>query len=181
MKDKFQKQLIAGCKRNDPASQKALFVQLYDYGMSIAARYGTSLEDTEEITNDAFYKILKNINTYREEIPFKLWVRRIIINTGIDFYRKHKNKPKLSPLDVATKTYNEGEEKLDQEYLLNLLNRLSPQYKMVFVLHVIEGYNHQEISEQLNISVGTSKSNLSKARTNLKKLLAKQEINEYHG
>jgi len=180
MKNDFLKRLLAGCRNNDSACQKALFVHYYDYGMSIASRYGTSLQDTEEITNDSFYKILKNINSYKEEIPFKLWMRKIIINTGIDFYRKHKNKPALSSLTADSKIYNEGEEKLDQEYLIKLLNRLSPQYKMVFVLHVIEGYTHEEISEQLNISIGTSKSNLSKARMNLKKLLAKLEINEYH-
>lgn len=180
MKDDFLKQLIVGCKNNDPTSQKALFVHLYDYGMSIAARYGTCLQDTEEITNDGFYKILKNINRYKEGTPFKLWVRRIIINTGIDFFRKRKNKPELSSIGADSKTYNKGEENLNQEYLINLLNQLSPQYKMVFILHVIEGYTHEEISSRLDISIGTSKSNLSKARKNLKKMLAKLELNELY-
>jgi len=181
MKDDFLKHLIAGCRNNDAASQKALFVHLYDYGMSIAARYGNSLQDAEEITNDAFYKILKHINTYKETLPFKLWVRRIIINTGIDFYRKQKNRMPISSIPADSKIYNKGEEKLNQQYLLKLLNQLSPQYKMVFMLHVIDGYTHVEISKRLNISIGTSKSNLSKARTKLKNMLAKLEINEHYG
>jgi len=72
-----EQQLIAGCKRNDAASQKALFAEMYDYGMSVAARYGNCLQDTEEIANDAFYKIFTKINTYKESVPFKLWARKI--------------------------------------------------------------------------------------------------------
>jgi len=179
MKDDFLKQLIAGCRKNDTASQKALFLNLYDYGMSIAVRYGINRQDAEEITSDGFYKIFKKINTYDHEKPFKLWVRRIIINTGIDYYRRHKKRLEVLA-NTNTESYNEGEAKLDQEYLLNLLSKLSPGYKMVFVLSVIEGYTHEEISKKLNISVGTSKSNLFKARSNLKKMIAKLELNEFY-
>lgn len=173
--------LIEGCKQNDAVCQKALFLRLYNYGMSVAQRYASSKEDAEEIANDGFYKMLKNINQYKSEVPFKLWVRRIIINTGIDHFRKNSKKALVMPTLIDNKTYNLGSEKLDKDYLLNLLNELSPQYKMVFILQVIEGYTHKEIAKRLAISIGTSKSNLSKAREKLKSLLAQQELKENYG
>lgn len=166
---------IKGCRKMDPVSQKELYTQFYSYGMSIASRYGRSLEDVEEIANDSFYKMLSKISSYKNSIPFKLWLRRIIINTGIDFYRKHKNKIE-SELRVQTRNVSNGVEAEHQkEFLESLLNLLSPQYKLVFVLHVLEGFSHAEIAEKLKIGVGTSKSNLSKARIKLKKLLLAQE------
>lgn len=178
MTDRLLKQIIEGCIHHNAASQKELFLYVYDYGMSVAARYGSSLQETEEIANDAFYKMLKHIKQYQSHIPFKLWLRRIVINTGIDHFRKQRVRVRKIDLPNLQRTYNAGSEKLDKDDLLELLNSLSPQYKLVFILHVIEGYSHEEIADKLQISIGTSKSNLSKARANLKKQLAKQEMNE---
>lgn len=171
-------EIIKGCKNKDRSSQKALFVLMYDYGMSIAARYSNNNQDKEEIANDAFFKMLNKIETYKEEIPFKLWLRKIVINTGIDFIRK--NKMKYTGIDSASlvAAKNTASENLDQEYLLAMLDRLSPQYRLVFVLHVIEGYTHDEIAQELGISRGTSKSNLFKARNKLKQFLVDLEKKE---
>lgn len=148
----------------------------------MAARYGQNLQETEEIANDGFYKMLHYIDRYRKEVPFKLWLRRIIINCGIDYYRKNKSRTsqELSPR-VAVSTRNEGADQLDREYLLQLVRQLPPQYRMVFVLHVMEGYNHEEIARQLGISRGTSKSNLSKARKKLQAMvqLHNRQVSEY--
>jgi len=171
-------ELISGCKSKNPGSQKKLFMLLYGYALGIARRYGATNEDAEEIANDGFYKAFTKIEKYQDHIPFQLWLRKIIINTGIDHYRKHKNERIDSgPYTVKT-IQNQGAQNLDQEYLLNILNKLSPQYKLVFVLNVIEGYKHDEIAELLNISVGTSKSNLSKARKRLKELINEFKENE---
>lgn len=172
-------ELVKGCRKKDAASQKALFVYLYDYVMTIANRYGSSHQDTEEIANDSLYKVLSNIEKYNNQIPLKLWVRKIVINTGIDCYRKNKNKEKIALQESNLKSYNQGAQNLDKEYLIALLNQLTPQYKLVFILYVIEGYTHEEIADKLNIAVGTSKSNLSKARAKLKKLIVKLKINEH--
>jgi len=161
--------LIQGCKKQDATSQKKLFNHLHNYGMSISTRYTNTLEDAEEVANDGFYKMLNNIHTYKDHIPFKLWVRRIFINCGIDHYRKNKSKNNLKQVGSMQVTRNAGAELLDKEYLNSLIQKLSPQYRMVFVLHVIEGYKHEEIAQKLNISIGASKSNLARARQNLKK------------
>ncbi len=181
MNAKDLKKLINACKTKDRTSQKMLFYHVYDFGLNIARRYSSSLEEAEEIANDALYKMLVHIENYNEESPFLLWLRRIIINTGIDHYRKSKNKSNQIELLPSNKIRNLGSDKLDSEYLLEFLDRLSPQYKMVFVLHVLEGFSHKEIATRLNISNGTSKSNLSKARTNLKRMIIEFEQKENHG
>lgn len=161
--------LIEGCKRKDASSQKKLFMHMYNYGMSIAQKYAGNLQEAEEIANDGFYKVLKNIDRYQGQGPFLVWVRRVIINCGIDHYRKNSKK-EVEPT-AAVMQRNVGESKLDSDYLLAMVQKLSPQYRMVFVLHVIEGYTHDEIAEKLEISKGTSKSNLSKAKKRLQEMV----------
>jgi RNA polymerase sigma-70 factor (ECF subfamily) len=174
--------LIEGCRQGDAQCQKRLFLQMYNFGMSVAARYGQHLQETEEIANDGFYKMLENIDRYRPEVPFQLWLRRIIINCGIDHYRKQQTRQRAQ-ISQPTKgnIRNAGADELDREYLLQLVRQLSPQYRMVFVLHVIEGFSHEEIAEQLGISRGTSKSNLAKARKKLQEqvVLHNRQVTEY--
>jgi len=167
--------LIDGCRNNSKASQKKLFMHMYNYGMSIAVRYTNSLQDAEEVANDGFLKMLKYINNYKSNIPFKFWVRRIIINTGIDHYRKRKKATLANHYEPVTSTLNLVEDIFEEEYLVGLLRKLSPQYRMVFVLHAIEGFSHEEIAQKLKISRGTSKSNLSKARAKLKSFMSTEK------
>lgn len=174
--------LIEGCREGDAECQKRLFLQMYNYGMSVAARYGQHLQETEEIANDGFYKMLDNIHRYRQEVPFKLWLRRIIINCGIDYYRKQQTRERAQASQPTRGNIrNAGADELDREYLLQLVRELPSQYRMVFVLHVIEGYKHEEIAKQLGISRGTSKSNLAKARKKLQALviLHNRQVTEY--
>lgn len=181
MQEKELSYLIAGCKKNDAQCQKKLYQLMYDYGMSIAARYGQNLPETEEIANDGFFKMLKHIDRYQGQGPFKLWLRKIITNCGIDHYRKIQSQ-KNRIIELKTQFIsNEGSDMLESEYLLKLVRRLSPGYRMVFVLHVMEGYNHDEIAAKLNISKGTSKSNLAKARKKLQDMLHihNRQVTEY--
>lgn len=155
---------------------------MYNYGMSIASRYGDTKEEIEEIANDGFFKMLIKIHLYDEQIPFKLWLRKIIINCGIDHYRKKKKfKNETQNITIitnpeATWVNNVGSLKIDSEYLLDCIKKLSPVYKMVFVLYSIEGYSHREIASELNISEGTSKSNLHKARQNLQAMVKQHNL-----
>lgn len=167
MKENDIPYLIEGCKQNDPQAQKQLFMLMYNYGMSIASRYAQNLPETEEIANDGFFKMLKYIERYKPSTPFKLWLRRIIINCAIDHYRKQEVRKVEIPQPASNKVFNTAAGRLDSEYLQALIRQLPTQYRMVFVLHVIEGYSHEEISNKLGISKGTSKSNLSKARKKL--------------
>ncbi len=163
-------ELIAECKKNNSSSQRKLFDYMYNYGMTIASRYGNTLAESEDIANEGFYKVLKHIAKYKAEVPFLAWVRRIIINCAIDNFRRKKKGQVIISLPTIN-TWNKGSKTLDNEYLLDMIRSLSPQYKMVFVLHSIEGYSHEEIAKKLNINKGTSKSNLAKARKKFQQMV----------
>lgn len=165
--------LIDGCLRKEEASQIALYRHFYSYGMSICLRYANNRESALEMLNDSFLKVFQKIEQYDRAQPFKPWLRRILINASIDHYRKYQQeqtKDQTFFTDTAS-TYNEALSQLEYEDLLKILHLLSPAYRLVFNLYVIEEMSHAEIAEELNISIGSSKSNLSKARQRIKELL----------
>lgn len=146
----------------------------YNYAMTIARRYTGSLESAEEVVNDAFFKVFTKISQYSGEQPFNLWLRRILINTAIDLFRSNINKAQTTELQVWHEPEMESgiEERLTREQILALLDQVPPAYRTVFNLYVVDCYTHEEIAELLNISVGASKSNLSRARQHLKTILS---------
>ncbi|TRX62019.1 RNA polymerase sigma factor [Fulvivirga sp. M361] len=173
--------LIKGCQEGDRQSQRLLYKHYFAYCMSICVRYSQSEEEAKEILNDAFIKAFNKIGQYDTSKPFKAWIRRIMINTAIDHFRSNKKHYYHSDIDDG---YDEAVEAnvvgdLSYEEILLLVQRLSPVYQAVFSLYVIDGYSHENISKKLGISVGTSKSNLSKARANLKKMLMKTSKEVY--
>ena len=168
--------LIQGCKQNDRESQRLLYQHYYGYAMSICSRYCRSLEESKEIVNDGFMKVFKKLDQHETESSFKAWLRRIMINASIDHYRKelkHHHQSGLSPEMISGAVQNTAVDDLSYTELIGMVQRLSPGYRAVFNLYVIDGFTHQEIGEILGISEGTSKSNLMKARDNLKKMLEK--------
>ena len=168
--------LIQGCKQNDRESQRLLYQHYYGYAMSICARYCRSLEESKEIVNDGFMKVFKKLDQHETESSFKAWLRRIMINASIDHYRKevkHYHQSGLSPEVSYEAVHNTALDDLSYTELIGMIQRLSPGYRAVFNLYVIDGFTHQEIGKILGISEGTSKSNLMKARDNLKKMLEK--------
>ncbi|MES2733241.1 MAG: RNA polymerase sigma factor [Bacteroidota bacterium] len=176
--------LIRGCEKEDRASQKMLYQQFYGYAMSVCIRYSKSRDEALEILNDGFLKIFTRIKKYDTERSFKGWVRKIMINTALDHYRKHLKyyETKVSDIQKAPDIAETQAGILSQmayEDLLALVQLLSPAYRTVFNLHAIDGYTHEEIAEMLEISIGTSKSNLSKARVNLQEMIKKNKPNEY--
>lgn len=168
--------LLRGCKKNDRESQRLLYQHYYAYAMSICIRYSHSAEEAKEIVNDGFLKVFKKIDQYKQDSSFKAWIRRIMINTAIDHYRKevkHYYHKDIGTLTVIESNDENALNHLSHEELIGLIQQLTPAYRAVFNLYVIDGFNHQEISTLLKISVGTSKSNLMKARNNLRKALGK--------
>lgn len=168
--------LIQGCKQNDRESQRLLYQHYYGYAISICARYCRSVEVSKEVVNDGFMKVFKKIDQHETESSFKAWLRRIMINASIDHYRKEVKHYYQSGIDheVSHRTVtNSAVDDLSYAELIGMIQRLSPAYRAVFNLHVIDGFTHEEISGILGISEGTSKSNLMKARENLKKMLDK--------
>jgi RNA polymerase sigma-70 factor (ECF subfamily) len=172
--------LLQGCRKNDRESQRLLYQHYYAYAISICIRYSHSIEEAKEIVNDGFLKVFKKIDQYEKEPSFKAWLRRIMINTAIDHYRKelkHYYHQDIEAQPELETNEGNGLNQLSHEELIGLIQQLSPAYRTVFNLYVIDGYTHQEIAELLNISDGTSKSNLMKARAKLRKAL-EQIINK---
>ncbi len=165
--------LIEGCKKADALCQELLYKQFYSYAMSICMRYTNSIEDAREVLNDGFMKIFTKIDTFDTSKPFKTWLCRIMINTSISHYRLNRKYYYQEEIETV---HGFGEEAnaisdLSFEELRKMVERLSVAYRTVFKLYVVDGYTHEEIAELLNISVGTSKSNLSRAREALRKML----------
>lgn len=158
---------------------------LYGKMMAVCRRYTNNDDHAKDILQDGFIKLFKNIEKFNFEGSFEGWVRRIVVNTAIDYVRRSKNDFLLANENQSVEDFQENlpedaPEDTPLEYTLEVgdiregMEKLSTAYRMVFNLYVFENYSHQEISEALHISVGTSKSNLAKARANLKKILTKE-------
>ncbi len=166
--------LLQGCRRGDRNSQRKLYEHFYGYALNICYRYSKSREEAVEIMNDAFLKVFTRLDRYDPAYPFKTWLRRILINSAIDYYRKHHNSPVHVQLEAAAETTADEmpmPKISPDEDLLPVLRKLSPAYRIVFNLYVLEGYKHTEIAELLGISVGTSQSNLVRATARIRALL----------
>lgn len=175
-------ELIAGCLRNHRQSQELLYRQFYGYAMSVCLRYARTREEALEVLNDGFLKVFTRLEQYDSTQPFKGWLRRILINTAVDHYRRevryhHEGVEQIEQTAVSQTT--DGFSQLAHEDLMALVQRLSPAYRLVFNLYVIDGFSHDEIASQLGISVGASKSNLARARENLRVLLKQLNYDEY--
>ena len=151
--------------------------------MAICERYTSNPEDAVEILNDGFLKIFKEIHRYKPAYSdvvssFKGWMRKIMVYTAIDHFRRNTKHHVLTDLDNVEyqlpSISEDAVEKLTHKEIIRSIQNLSPAYRTVFNLFVIGGLSHDEIAEKLDISVGTSKSNLSKARKQLQKILFKQ-------
>lgn len=169
------KPILDKCIEGDRQNQKKLYQLFFGYAMSICLRYASNNNEAQEVLNDGFLKVFTKLHTFSREKPFKLWLRRIIINTSIDYYRKRNKDIQSIEITAAQKVSQEAEvySNLGEEEILKLVQKLPPSYRLVFNLYVMEGYTHEEISKELGIHIGTSKSNLSKARKYLQEQLLK--------
>jgi RNA polymerase sigma factor (sigma-70 family) len=172
--------IIHGCVKAKRESQEALYKCYYGFAMSICMRYCNAKDDAVEIVNDGFLKIYKSIGSFtptndNAEASFMAWAKKIIVFTAIDHYRKNlksKYVDELNNFHFAMADNSESAiDTMAYDEIIKLVQKLSPSYRTVFNLYVIDGYKHEEIAKHLNISVGTSKSNLSKARLNIQKML----------
>ena len=180
--------IIQGCLRANRGSQKEFYELFYGYAMGICLRYCTNHDDAIEITNDGFLKIYKALHTFNPqhsnvEASLKGWMKRIMINTAIDHLRKNNQRFLIAEIsDHHFDTEDAVETSVDRmtyKEILAVIQQLSPVYRTVFNLHVLDGYKHEEIARQLRISVGASKSNLAKARMNIQKMLKEADFNYY--
>ena len=181
--DQYLFTIIEGCRKGDRKSQKALYRHFYSYGMSICIRYAEDENAAISILNDAFMKVFGRIHRYKPQQAFKPWLRMVIINTAIDYVNKRNKQMKKEELREAGHVSSQEDilSRIGYQELLALVRSLSVGYRTVFNLYVIDGFKHEEIAEKLNISVGTSKSNLSKAKAKLREKIAQNLAVQIHG
>jgi len=174
---------IERCVANNRESQKKIYTSFYGYAMAVCDRYTNTQDDAVEILNDGFLKIFKEIYRYKPAYTdvissFKGWLRKIMVYTAIDHFRKNHKHQFTTELDnMVIQVSSHDEDALDRisyDEIIRSVQELTPGYRTVFNLFVIEGLTHEEISDRLGISIGTSKSNLAKARRQLQKILFKQ-------
>ena len=167
--------LIEACMENDPVAQKLLVEKYYAYAKSIGLRYASDPESAKEIVSDSFLKVFNNLNKYDHSQSFQTWLRAIVVNTAIDYYRKNLKKLQEVTSEIPDRIdLNEDIlYRISAREILGLIQKLSPAYRMVFSLYVLDGYTHKEIAEMLGISEGTSKSNLQDARKKLQAMILK--------
>ena len=169
--------ILEGCLANNRASQKRLYEHFYGYALKVSLSYSKGIEEAKEVMNDAFYKVFTHIDRYDRERPFKAWLRRIVVNAAIDHQRKNKVKFQTVSLEHVDVGYEDAAIIPSDFDIVPILQKLSPQYRTVFNLYVLEGYKHDEIAERLGINVGTSRSNLLRAKAKLKSWISEQSSN----
>lgn len=173
------KSIIEGCLREDRKYQFRLYERYYGKMMGVCMRYATDRDEADELVQQGFIKLFNNLSRYEFKGSFDGWIRRMFVNTAIDHIRRKKRNPLLlgedAHLDLFNKEVEQDQfdkvEELDPNLVMQAIQKLTPAYQAVFNLYIIEDYSHKEIAEMLEVSVGTSKSNLSKAKQNLRKYL----------
>lgn len=163
-----------------------LYEGLFDYAMKISYRYIHQQEEAEELVHESFVKLFKHIDRFEIhrdgdiEARFKGWFKRIIVNTCIDQLRKVQLNIIHSENGMEYENINDPQEsgldKMAYQEIIEAIRQLTPVYRTVFNLFVIEGFSHDEIAQTLGISIGSSKSNLSKAKNNLRKIISQRTI-----
>jgi RNA polymerase sigma factor (sigma-70 family) len=172
--EKQERDLVEACIARERWAQKQLYEDHYSTLMAVCQRYSGNQDDAMDILHEGFIKILTNISKYQPGTSLIAWMRRIMVNTAIDYYRMQTRR-RTDDLETAFQVQSHEPDALSrltvQEIIL-CIQQLSPAYRSVFNLYVVEGYSHKEIADMLDITESTSRSNLVKARTKLKDLLS---------
>src|SRR5258708_12572755 len=174
--------LVRKCKAGERQAKELLYKQFASKMLGVWFRYATDRMEAEDMLQNGIIKVFQKIADFRDEGSFEGWVRRIMVHSSIEYYRKHNKmiqlvdiedaalEPSVNPLATAN---------LAAKDLMVLIQKLSPGYRIVFNLYAIEGYSHKEIATITGISEGASKSQLSRARTVLKEQIIKMEEKRY--
>ena len=167
------KNIIKGCLAGNRRDQELLYRRHAAKLYAVCLQYSGNDEEARDILQDGFIKIFENLIHYKHEGSFEGWMRRIVVNTALEKYRSKHNLHRVDDIDLIPEPDADPETDdyagLEAVDLLDIIRELPPKYRMVFNLFAIEGYSHREISQMFNISEGTSKSNLSRARIILQK------------
>ena len=166
--------LITGCRRREGNAQRELY-ELYSSRMyAVGYRYVKNPMEAEDILITSFTKIFERIDQFKGDGSFEGWIRRIVVNESLTFLRRNRSMYLETDIEQADREpdYAQLDNQLEAEDLLKIIQELPPGYRVVFNMYAIDGYSHKEIADHLGISENTSKSQLSRARTYLQKMLA---------
>jgi RNA polymerase sigma factor (sigma-70 family) len=179
--------IIDGCIAGERRSQQRVYELFYGKMMAVCLRYTKNHDQAKDILQDGFIKVFRSMEKFNREGSFEGWIRRIMVNTAIDYFRRAKNAYLLLGEERSIEDFGDQDEEdtmedeaaeevidLKPADVINAMQKLTPAYRTVFNLYVFEEMTHKEIAEMLGINIGTSKSNLAKAKHNLKKLLKKE-------
>ena len=165
------KQLIENCKINDTQAQSELYKLFSSKLFSVSLKYSRNYAEAEDNLQDAFLTIFEKIEQYKYKGSFEGWLKRITVNTVLQRYRTEKVFDIVNDDITEDVVLDIDEDDISIDYLLKIIQELPDRYRMVFNLYVMDGYSHQDIAEMLDINIGTSKSNLARARQILKKTI----------
>ncbi len=165
--------LINGCMQGNRRMQEELYRRFSPRMYAVCLRYASNAEEAEDILQEGFIKIFKKLDSFRGDGSFEGWIRRIFVNTAIEHFRR---KRYLMPVTEKEENTIEGKytsvlDELGAKDIMALIQELSPGYRTVFNMYVVEGYTHKEIADMLGISEGTSKSQLSRAKVILQDMV----------
>ena len=173
-------EIIEGCVKGDSKCQQLVYQKFYGKMLGACMRYSKDREEARDILQDGFLKVFTNIKSYTGTGSFEGWIRRVIVNTALDYIRKNRKMIQYANSDYVEQNAEEIKEEdenseyqnISTEEIMKAVQQLPTAYRTVFNMFVVDGFSHQEIADQLGINIGTSKSNLSKAKAHLKNNLA---------
>lgn len=182
--------IVEGCKKNDRHYQQILYKLTYSKMLNVCMRYGKDKEEAKDMLQEGYLRVFDNVNSFNYSGSFEAWLTRVFINNSISMINKNKIRYTDNSEYLLNIIVDDSEEQITDnvlgsmnennisaEQLVELIQKLSPNYRCVFNLYYIEDLSHKEIAEKLNISVGTSKSNLSRAKMNLKNMFLSRYSN----
>lgn len=169
--------IIHGCLEGDSIAQEQLYQRFAGKMFAVCLQYSGDYDEAKDVLQEGFIRVFLNLKQFEEKGSFEGWMRRIMINTALEKYRDkyHLNRVDNQSENMEVGVVDDVLEDLSAQDLLRMIRELSPKYRMVFNLYAIEGYSHKEISALLNISEGTSKSNLSRARA-----ILQEKVKQYY-
>lgn len=167
-------QLIENCKSNDTKAQSELYKLFSSKLFTVCLKYSRNYVEAEDNLQDAFLTIFKKIEQYKNKGSFEGWLKRVTVNTVLQQYRNEKVFEIVNETIVDEVEVEIDEDDLSIDYLLKIIQHLPDRYRLVFNMYVLDGYSHKDIADLLEINIGTSKSNLARARQ-----ILKQTIEDY--
>lgn len=176
-----EEEIIEGCIRGERIFQKALYDKYSSKMLGVCMRYAESREEAQDMLQEGFVRVFQSIITYQKLGSFEGWLRRVVVFTAINIYKSRLRKYKDEPISDNHDDIVESDvlDKLSAKEIIELMQLLPDGYRLIFNMFAIEGYSHKEIAEQLDIAVGTSKSQVARARAQMQQLIMKHNKGLY--